>query len=150
MTDPIAMSGETKLSINDRYGRSLADGFVAGVVAATATFVGREEMEVSLLLTDEREIAAIHDRFMGDSSATDVISFPMDDGVDMAISVERAERESAARGHAFEAELALYIVHGMLHVSGYDDTTEAARVRMREAERTVLAKLGLQVAPVDG
>ena len=144
------MSDESKLQINDRYGRTLADGFVASVVAAAVAFVGREEMQVSLLLTDEQEIAAIHDRFMGDSSGTDVISFPMDEGVDMVVSVERAERESATLGHAFEAELALYIVHGILHVSGYDDTTDAARVRMREAEREVLATLGLRVAPVDG
>lgn len=143
------MGDEPKLQINDRSGRTLADGFVARVVAATAAFVGREDIEVSILLTDEREIAAIHDQFMGDSSATDVISFPMDEGVDMVVSVERAARESAARGHAFEAELALYIVHGILHVSGYDDTTDEARVRMREAERTVLATLGLRVAPVD-
>ena len=143
------MSDESKLQINDRYGRTLADGFVASVVTAAVAFVGREEMQVSMLLTDEQEIAAIHDRFLGVSSGTDVISFPMDDGVDMVISVERAERESAARGHAFEAELALYIVHGILHVSGYDDTTDDARVRMREAERAVLVTLGLQVAPVD-
>ena len=144
------MRDESKLQINDRYGRTLADGFVARVVAAAVAFVGREDMQVSLLLTDEQEIATIHERFLGDSSGTDVISFPMEEGVDMVVSVERAERESLARGHAFEAELALYIVHGILHVSGYDDTTDHARVRMREAERTVLATLGLQVAPVDG
>ena len=144
------MSDEPKLQINDRYGRTLEAGFVARVVAAAAAFVGSEDMEVSLLLTDEQEIAAIHDRFMGDSSGTDVISFPMDEGVDMVVSVERAERESTVRGHAFEAELALYIVHGILHVSGYDDTTDDARVNMREAERKVLAALDLQLPPVDG
>ena len=144
------MRDEPKLLINDRYGRVLEEGFVGRVVAATLEFVGREDMEVSLLLTDEQEIASVHDRFMGDSSGTDVISFAMDEGVDMVVSVERAERESTTRGHAFEAELALYIVHGILHVSGYDDTTNHARVRMREAEREVLATLDLQVTPVDG
>ena len=144
------MTDEPKLQVRDNYGRELEVGFVARVVDAATAFVGREDMEVSLLLTDETEISSIHDRFMGDSSGTDVISFPMDEGVDMVVSVERAERESATLGHAFEAELALYIVHGILHVSGYDDTTDAARVRMREAEREVLATLGLRVAPVDG
>ena len=144
------MCDEPKLQINDRYGRTLQAGFIARVVAAAVAFVGSEDMEVSLLLTDEQGIAAIHDRFMGDSSGTDVISFPMDEGVDMVVSVERAERESMLRGHAFEAELALYIVHGILHVSGYDDTTDSARVSMRQAERKVLDTLGLQVTPVDG
>ena len=103
----------------------------------------------TLLLTDEEGVASIHDQFMGDPTGTDVISFPMDGGVDMVVSVERAERESAARGHAFEAELALYITHGILHVCGFDDTTEDARVRMRDAEREVLDALGLRVTPVD-
>lgn len=142
------MSGPS-LEINDHYGRALDPDFVPRVVAAALAFTGREDCEVSLLLTDEAEIASVHGRFMGDPTATDVISFPMEEGVDMVVSVERAERESAARGHAFEAELALYIVHGILHVGGFDDTTDAARSRMREAERSVLASLGLRVAPVD-
>ena len=143
------MTEESKLQINDSYGRTLADGFVECVVATTAAFVGRADMEVSLLLTDEAEISSIHDRFMGDSSGTDVISFPMDEGVDMVVSVERAERESATLGHAFEAELALYIVHGILHVSGFDDHTVGDRATMRDAERDVLESLGLRVPSVD-
>jgi probable rRNA maturation factor len=138
-----------KLEINDHYGRALEPGFVAGVVAAALSFAGRQDCEVSLLLTDEAEIASVHDQFMGDPTGTDVISFPSDEGVDMVVSVERAERESTARGHAFQAELALYIVHGILHVCGFDDTTDVARVRMRDAERSVLDSLGLRVAPVD-
>ena len=143
------MTTEPKLKVNDRYGRVLEPGFLSRVVAATLSFAGCEGLEVSLLLTDEEEVASIHDQFMGDPTGTDVISFPMDGGVDMVVSVERAERESAARGHAFEAELALYITHGILHVCGFDDTTEDARARMRDAERQVLDALGLRVTSVD-
>ena len=76
-------------------------------------------------------------------------TFPLDDGVDMIVSAERAKNESGARGHAFEAELALYIVHGILHVSGFDDHTVGDRATMRDAERDVLERLGLRVPSVD-
>lgn len=124
-------------------------GLVAGVVAATLRIVGRPSMPVSLLLTDEEEIAVLHDRFLGDPTPTDVISFPLDDGVDVVVSVERAQVEAKARGHRVEAELALYIAHGILHACGYDDIEADDRKRMREAERRVLDELRLHIDAVD-
>ena len=73
----------------------------------------------------------------------------MDDGVDVVVSVERARREANTRGHTIKAELALYLVHGLLHACGYDDVDDADRVRMRNAEQEVLQLLDLQVAPPD-
>lgn len=138
-----------RLEVTDRFGCPLPANFVREVVAATIEFADRPELEVSILLTDEAEIAAVHEEFMDDPTPTDVISFPLDEGVDMVVSVERAQREARDRGHAFEAELALYIVHGILHVCGFDDIDAAARAAMREAEQKVLAQLGLRVSPVD-
>ncbi len=142
-TDPIG------IEVNDRHGMSLPPRFIERVVCAARDRVRRRDLAVSLLLTGDEEIAGLHDRFMGDPSATDVISFPMDDGVDLAVNVERAERVADRCGHAVEAELALYIIHGILHVCGYDDIALEDRERMRAAEREVLATLGLHVSPVD-
>ncbi len=65
------------------------------------------------------------------------------------ILVTDARRVAKACGHAVRAEVALYIVHGLLHVLGHDDTTPSARRRMRAAERVVMRRLALDYTPVD-
>ncbi|MHC4077904.1 MAG: rRNA maturation RNase YbeY [Planctomycetota bacterium] len=123
--------------------------FVEKVVKTTLAFVQRPGLKVSVLLTDDAEIARLHGEFLGDPSGTDVLSFPMDDGVDVVVSVERARREAKARGHTIKAELALYLVHGLLHACGYDDGDDGDRARMRKAEQEVLQRLDLRVAPIE-
>jgi len=119
------------------------------VVRATLAFARRPSLSVSLLLTDDAEIADLHARHLGDPTPTDVMSFALDDGAEVVVSVTTAARIARERGHAVGAEVALYVVHGLLHVLGHDDTTPRARARMRDAERTVLARTGLVVSPVD-
>ncbi len=123
--------------------------FVEKVVKTTLAYAQRKDLIVSVLLTDEAEIASLHGEFLDDPTGTDVLSFPMDDGVDVVVSVERARREAKARGHTIKAELALYLVHGLLHACGYDDVGDADRTRMRKAEQEVLQLLDLRVAPLD-
>ena len=120
--------------------------FVEKVVNTTLAYAQRKDLEVSVLLTDEAEIASLHGEFLDDPTGTDVLSFPMDDGVDVVVSVERARREAKARGHTIKAELALYLVHGLLHACGYDDVDDADRTRIRKAEQEVLQLLDLRVA----
>jgi len=101
-----------------------------------------------MLLTGEREIAAIHGKFLGKRSGTDVISFLIDGTVELVVSVERARWEAGRRGHAIKDELALYVVHGILHACGYEDGSGEERRRMREAERRVLEGVGVEVGDV--
>ena len=99
---------------------------------------------------DDAEISTLHGEFFGDPTPTDVITFPMDDdAVEIVVSVECARRCAVEYGHAIRAELALYIVHGLLHVCGYDDVETRDRERMREAERAILTRLGMVVRAVD-
>ena len=140
---------EPSIAINDQFEPRTDQSFLRRVVAATLDYANRPEMPVSILLAGDREIARLHAEFLDDPSPTDVISFEIDDGADLAVSVECARREAARRGHDADAELALYVVHGLLHVCGYDDIDEEDRARMRVAEREVLASLSLHVSPVD-
>ena len=135
--------------MNDRFVPATEPALVARVVAAALSYLERPAMPVSLLLTDDAEIGKIHDRFLGDPSPTDVISFPLDDGVDIVVSVERAHSQARERGHDASAELALYLIHGLLHVCGYDDVDSQDRQRMRVAEREILTRLELFVDDVD-
>ncbi len=123
--------------------------FVEKVVKTTLAYAQRKDLIVSVLLTDEAEIASLHGEFLDDPTGTDVLSFPMDDGVDVVVSVERARREANTRGHTIKAELALYLVHGLLHACGYDEVGDADRMRIRKAEQEVLQRLDLRIAPPD-
>jgi probable rRNA maturation factor len=137
------------LELLDRWRPRTPRAFVRRVVRAALAHGRRPAMPVSLLLTGDREIAALHAAHLDDPTPTDVMSFAVDGGAEIVVSVQTAKREAKRRGHAARAELALYIVHGLLHLLGHDDTTPRARSRMRAAERIVMKRLRLVTAPVD-
>jgi len=149
MTRKAARSPRLQLDVVDRGKPRTPRAFVARVVRATLAFARRPALPVSLLLTDDAEMADLHGEWLGDATPTDVMSFAIDDGAELVVSVTTARRVARACGHAVRAEVALYIVHGLLHVLGHDDTTKAARARMRAAERVVMQRLGLDYTPVD-
>ncbi|GAB4141700.1 MAG: hypothetical protein Fur0037_08630 [Planctomycetota bacterium] len=119
------------------------------MVEATLQFAGREDLRISLLLADDAELARLHGEFLADPTPTDVLSFEIEGAAEIAVSVETARRCAARTGHDPTHEIALYVVHGLLHVCGFDDANDRDRERMREAERAVLARLSLRVADVD-
>ena len=65
--------------------------------------------------------------------------FPGDTGVELFVNADIAAREGAKRGTGYAFEMALYVVHGLLHAAGEDDLSPATRRRMRRREREVLA-----------
>lgn len=88
----------------------------------------------------------MHERFMQVAGPTDILTF---DHGDIAISAETAEENAALYGVSFEEEMELCIVHGLLHLSGFDDKCEAHVMSMRKAEKDVLSicRLKFPVAP---
>ena len=152
MVDP---GGEGAVDIVDRGQHPLDPQRLHNAVAAAATaaaaHAGQPQLAVTVLLTDDEEIAELHRVHFDDPTPTDVITFPFDDDtVDLAVSVTTAMGRAAELGHDPVDEVALYTVHGVLHACGFDDLDDAARRDMRDAERAVLAALGIRVAPVDG
>jgi len=98
--------------------------------------------ELSIAFVDDATIAQIHGTFMDDPTPTDVITFPADEEMQSAgeiiVSVDHARNRSAELGLPFSRELALYLVHGWLHLAGYDDRSEEDRAKMRAAEEQAL------------
>jgi probable rRNA maturation factor len=104
---------------------------------------------ISLAFVDSPAIHRLNKQFLNHDEPTDVISFPLSgpgaktlEG-ELVIGAEVARAQAAERGHDEQAELALYVIHGLLHLCGFDDTTAAAARRMRERERHYLQRLGL-------
>ncbi len=95
------------------------------------------------LLTDDRELRRLNRQFLGRDYPTDVLSFPAGEEFlgEIAISVDRAREQAARYGHSLEEELAILMLHGLLHLVGFDH--ERDRGRMRRAEAHWRRLLGL-------
>ena len=101
--------------------------------------------ELSIAFLTDDEMARVHESFLQDPTPTDVLTFPGDEihghAGEICVSVDRADHEAQHRGHTLARELTLYIVHGWLHLAGWDDHSPADRRRMRRAEARLLDKL---------
>ena len=104
-------------------------------------YSGLRDRDLSILFTDNKEIAALNRKCFGKDSPTNVISFSYLDGFssevagDVIISVEQAQKEALAAGVPFYERLLSLIVHGLVHVLGFDHEKggpEARRMRYRE------------------
>ena len=101
--------------------------------------------ELSIVFVSDSAIGKIHNDFMGDPNPTDVITFPanraMGSAGEIIVSVDHARSRAKELGEPFSRELSLYLVHGWLHLAGYDDRNDADRAAMRIAEQQALAIL---------
>jgi probable rRNA maturation factor len=125
---------------------------VRRAVEVTLMDDGASEREVSVLLTDDREIRALNRVYRDSDKPTDVLAFAQDEGQpwptegtgplgDVIVSVERAREQATRRRVTLDAELELLVVHGTLHLLGYDhDQPDAAR-RMRARTRRIRRRL---------
>jgi probable rRNA maturation factor len=112
------------------------------------------DAEISLAFVDNPTIHRLNQRYLQHDEPTDVLSFPLSEpgarrlAGELVIGAEVAATQAAARGHDVQAELALYVIHGLLHLFGHDDHDEAGAAAMRGRERHYLAQLGLpDIAP---
>lgn len=101
--------------------------------------------DLSIAILSDPAVAELHGDFLDDPSTTDVITFPGDPDMEFAgeicVSADRALATHSEHGTCFAEELTLYLMHGLLHLSGYDDTTDAASERMREGEAMLMQLL---------
>jgi probable rRNA maturation factor len=106
-----------------------------------------EEAELSIALVDDDEMAQLNAKWRGVDGPTDVLAFPMDEPDpnlphspllgDVVISVERAAAQAAQSGHSLEREVDVLLVHGLLHLAGFDHEgpeEEAEVMERKEAE----------------
>jgi len=97
---------------------------------------------VHVALVSDRVIAALNRRHLGRCGATDVLAFRLSRASgELVISAETASRNAAAYGRPLMDELALLVVHGLLHLCGFDDSTGAKRRLMQRKQNTVMAAI---------
>jgi probable rRNA maturation factor len=126
------------------------------IVGAVLQQEGISESEISLAFVDNPTIHQLNKRYLDHDEPTDVLSFPLSASGEkrlageLVISAEMAQSEANSRGHDVQAELALYVIHGLLHLCDYNDTNPADAEEMRDRERHYLRLLGLpDISPKD-
>jgi probable rRNA maturation factor len=130
-----------RVLISNRQGRAVDDEGLRGLARDTLRGEGIKQAELSVSFVDADEIADLHERFMDEPGPTDVLSFPLGDldvdenGVrllgDVVVAPSEAERNNPEDP---DAELRLLLVHGILHLLGYDHEEDGARTRMWERQ----------------
>jgi probable rRNA maturation factor len=114
--------------------------------------IGHPDAELSILFIGDRAMRSLNRAWRGKDRTTDVLSFPLREGRfasilphmlgDIVISVPAARRQAKAAGHEFRREIERLLVHGLLHLLGYDHERGAQEARrMERKERQLLKKL---------
>ena len=110
-------------------------------VAPGTALSGLEHVDVAIV--SDKRIASIHEQFMRISGPTDVITF---DHGEIVISAETAQENARRFSQPLEHELALYAIHGLLHLNGYDDHKAGEAAKMRRLQESVLKRCLAEVA----
>jgi len=143
-----------RLAIANRHSRLRVDRrALQQVIAVLDTHAARfrggcPPGELSVALLTDPALAQLHAAFLGDPKTTDVITFAGQPALGVAgeicVSADTAAAYARKHRRPFAAELTLYVVHGWLHLAGYDDLVPAKKRAMRRAEHRALALLRSQ------
>ncbi len=115
------------------------------------------DADMTIVLTDDAQLRELNREFLGVDAPTDVLSFPASESDpetgtpylgDILISIPRAAEQAQGAGHPVEAEVQLLVVHGTLHLLGYDHAEAEEKARMWKAQAEVMSRLGLSYVKI--
>ena len=141
----------SKVSVLNRQDRVPVDRRKIGAAARRILkTLGYEGYELTVVLVDDREITRLNRQYFRRRRPTNVISFPMMDGSalslrarmlgDVVISAETAERDAEEAGKKGADEILFLLIHGILHLAGYDhEGTKVERLHMEAKEREIFS-----------
>ena len=120
------------------------------LIQAVCDRFGLSGATISVGIVDDAEIAELNQQYLGHEGPTDCLSFDLSDEqaagdsrvFELIVNGQMALRQAAQRDHSGQAELALYVTHGLLHQLGYDDDTPEKARKMHQREDEILQHLG--------
>lgn len=132
--------------VNRQRGRKIDTETWTAFAARAIDAIGKHGSSVTIAFVSDRNIRKLNQQFRNIDKATDVLSFPAGDEEetnlgDIAISVETASAQAKDNGLTFDNEIAQLILHGLLHLSGYDHETDNGE--MNRLELQLRKKLGI-------
>ncbi len=151
------MKHEIGVRIDGRFRGAVDEERLRGLAGRVLAAEDVAPAEVGIVVIGDAAIRDLNRRFRGEDAPTDVLSFALNEGKDefalppggatrlgeVIISLPTARRQAKQAGHSLEREVALLLIHGLLHLLGYDHAIEAEERRMRSRESALLASLGV-------
>ncbi|MEM4725013.1 MAG: rRNA maturation RNase YbeY [Candidatus Hadarchaeum sp.] len=149
---------KVNLRIAREYTRKVHQPSLRQAVRIAFESAGQEQQgELTVVITNDEEIAELNRMYRGVDAPTDVlafshadkdeVSFPFEGSMvyfgDIVISYPRAAEQASAYGHPIEEELLLLVIHGTLHLLGYDHEETGDKEEMWQIQNAALAKLGI-------
>lgn len=147
--------GSVQVRVDEAFAASVSSEWLGSVAQATVEAEGVDTAMLTLVVTNDEAVRALNRDYLGIDAPTDVLSFggespdfvnpPGADAYlgDLVIAYPRAEAQALAAGHPIDAELALLVVHGVLHLLGYDHMRPQDKVAMWKRQSDILSHLGL-------
>ncbi|GAP06488.1 probable rRNA maturation factor YbeY [Anaerolinea thermolimosa] len=142
------------VTISENFSSSVPEEAVitAARAALQTRHVKEDEVDLTIVFDDDARIQELNQQFSGINAPTDVLSFPanvIDPETgrlylgDIIISVPRAEVQAVEAGLKVEEELTILVVHGVLHLLGFDHYTDVDKMKMWATQKNILAELGI-------
>jgi probable rRNA maturation factor len=145
--------------INFNLNESLELPFPTKLLENTAQLILAElseekEAEITIAIEDDEQLRSLNQQFLGIDAPTDVLSFPSDEVDpdtgnhylgDIIISLPRATQQAQIAGHLVESEMQLLVIHGLLHLLGYDHATQEMKSEMWGVQQRFLLKLSVDI-----
>ncbi len=119
--------------------------FIKEVTRYTLKHEGVTDREVSIAFIDDMQMEELNLRYRRKEGTTDVLSFSQEDELlgDVIISIPQAKKQARQYGHSLRRELGFLLVHGLLHLLGYDHQNEEDELNMRNTQKEILKKINL-------
>ena len=160
---------QISVEVAEPFAQAVDREALQAAAAETLRQHGLHAASLTLVVTDDATVRELNRQYRGVDKPTDVLSFPAQEGSGeppMALPPELAQelatylgdviiaypytvRQAARYGHPVEAELQLLVVHGVLHLLGYDHATPQEKAQMWQAQERVLTALDLAITPGD-
>lgn len=151
----MSVRAPVQVQVEETFVASVSADWLGSVAQATLAAAGHRTGTLTVVVTHDEVLRALNRDFLGIDAPTDVLSFggeapdfvnpPSADVYlgDVVIAYPKAEAQASAAGHPIEAELALLVVHGVLHLLGYDHIRPEDKVAMWGRQAEILSQLGL-------
>jgi probable rRNA maturation factor len=151
------MKHEIGVKIDGRLREVVNEDRLRGVAGRVLAAENTPPAAVSNVVTGDAMVRDLNRRYCGEDAPTDVLSFALREGTEefvlppgeslrlgeVVISLPTARRQARQAGHSVEREVALLLIHGLLHLLGYDHAVAADRQRMESRQDALLASLGV-------
>lgn len=147
---------EVSVLFDEGFEDIIGEGFLRQVAAKALTAEHQSDAEMGILVTGQEKIRQLHKEYMGEDEPTDVLSFamrekgpadapdfvfPAGDAAhlgEVIISYPQAELQAAEHGHSARKEVAILLIHGVLHLLGYDHDEPERQKKMQAREKAIL------------